>query len=47
MTFNGTMGATASDVSIATEMSEPGNSKVSAKIDMRVVSRRVGPCPAG
>lgn len=46
MTFTGTMGATSSDMVIATEMTDPGQPGVSAKIDMRVVSRRVGDCPA-
>ena len=47
MTFTGTMAADRSDVSIATELSEPGQTAGSAKIDMRVVSRRVGDCAAG
>lgn len=46
MTFNGTMGPTSSDVSIATEMTDPGQPGTSAKIDMRVASRRVGECTA-
>lgn len=47
MTFNGTMGPTSSDMAISTEMSDPAQPGVSAKIDMRVASRRVGDCPAG
>lgn len=47
MTFTGTMGATASDVNIATEMTEAGKPEATAKIDMRVISRRIGDCPAG
>lgn len=47
MTFTGTMAADRSDIAIATQLSEPGKPESTARIDMRVVSRRVGDCTAG
>ena len=47
MTFNGTIGATSSNMAISTELGSPASPNVKAHIDMRVTSRRTGDCTAG